>query len=90
MSLIRILLCTSALMLCTWGAGAQMSDSEKRLADLIECKQFKKNADGSWIGAPHAKIGKIMGGGQIFVRGGFKLDGADIATVLDRMCDRKF
>ena len=46
-------------MLCTWAAWAQMSDSEKRLADLIDCKQFKKNADGSWIGAPHAKIGKI-------------------------------
>ena len=83
---------TAKMLLATWTllwpslTAAQMSDAEQKLASLVDCQQFKKNADGSWTGAPDARIGKIMAGGQVFVRGGFKLDGADIATVLNNRC----
>ena len=71
-------------------SAAQLSPVEKKLADAIDCKFFKKNLDGSWTGGPDAKIGKIMAGGLTFVRGGFKIDGADFVTALDQKCGRKF
>ena len=75
--------------LCVSVTAAQMGDAEKMLADQLDCSHFKRNADGSWTGEPKARIGKIMAGAQTFVRGGFIVGGADIATVLDRKCGRQ-
>ena len=85
----RFFTAVSLATLCVSGSLAQLSDAEKALAGQLECNHFKRNADGSWTGGTMARIGKMMAGAQTFVRGGFKVGGADVATVLDAKCGQQ-
>lgn len=38
----------SSTLLWAYMSSAQMSEAEKKLAELIDCRQFKRNPDASW------------------------------------------
>jgi hypothetical protein len=64
----------------------QQTDAEKALADTINCKDFKRNPDGSWTGGPNAMIGAMQFSNSTVDLHGFNINGADVAVVLDQKC----
>ena len=64
----------------------QMTLVEQALADKINCDEWKKNQNGSWISKPGTKIGSYSFSNTTVAPGGWSLDGADVGTVLNKKC----
>jgi hypothetical protein len=74
-------------------ANAQQTDqqtivtkAEAALAAKIKCRDFKKNADGTWTSGPNTKIGVNAFPQHTFDIHGVSIGGADLGTVLNRKC----
>jgi hypothetical protein len=74
-------------------ANAQQTDqqtivtkAEAALADKIKCRDFRKNANGTWTSGPNTKIGVNAFPQHTFNIRGVSIGGADLATVLNRKC----
>jgi len=70
-------------------ANAQQTEAtkaEQALAAKIRCKDFGKNADGTWTSGPDTKIGSNPFSNHTFNIHGVSIGGADVATVLNRKC----
>jgi hypothetical protein len=74
-------------------ANAQQTDqqtivtkAEAALAAKIKCRDFKKNADGTWTSGPNTKIGANAFPQHTFDIHGVSIGGADLATVVNRKC----
>jgi hypothetical protein len=65
---------------------AQMTLVEQALADKINCDEWKKNQNGSWISKPGTKIGSYSFSNTTVAPGDWSLDGADVGTVLNKKC----
>jgi hypothetical protein len=87
------------VVLCLMGtdyinsANAQQADqqtivtkAEAALADKIKCRDFRKNANGTWTSGPNTKIGVNAFPQHTFNVRGVSIGGADLATVLNRKC----
>jgi hypothetical protein len=87
------------VVLCLMGtdyintANAQQTDqqtivtkAEAALADKIKCRDFRKNANGTWTSGPNTKIGVNAFPQHTFNIRGVSIGGADLATVLNRKC----
>jgi hypothetical protein len=64
----------------------QMTVVEQALADKINCDEWKKNQNGSWISKLGTKIGSYSFSNTTVAPGDWSLDGADVGTVLDMKC----
>jgi hypothetical protein len=64
----------------------QMTLVEQALADKINCDEWKKNRNGSWISKRGTKIGSYSFSNTTVAPGDWSLDGADVGTVLDKKC----
>jgi hypothetical protein len=74
-------------------ANAQQTDqqtivpkAEAALAAKIKCRDFRKNANGTWTSHPNTKIGANAFPAHTFDTHGVSIGGADLATVLNRKC----
>src|SRR6516225_10000049 len=74
-------------------ANAQQTDqqiivtkAEAALAAKIKCRDFRKNANGTWTSGPNTKIGASAFPQHTFDVRGVSIGGADLATVLNRKC----
>jgi hypothetical protein len=74
-------------------ANAQQTDqqttvtkAEAALAAKIKCRDFRKNANGTWTSGPNTKIGANAFPQHTFGIRGVSIGGADLATVLNRKC----
>ena len=74
-------------------ANAQQTDqqtivtkAEAALAARIKCRDFRKNANGTWTSGPNTKIGASAFPQHTFDVRGVSIGGADLATVLNRKC----
>jgi hypothetical protein len=65
---------------------AEATKAEAALTAKIRCKDFRKNADGTWTSGPNAKIGINAFSNHTFDIHGVSIGGADLATVLNRKC----
>jgi hypothetical protein len=65
---------------------AQMTLVEQALADQINCDEWKRNQNGSWISKPGTKIGSYSFSNTTVAPGDWSLDGADVGTVLNKKC----
>ena len=87
------------VVLCLMGtdsinsANAQQTDqqtivtkAEAALAAKIKCRDFRKNANGTWTSGPNTKIGASAFPQHTFDVRGVSIGGADLATVLNRKC----
>ena len=87
------------IVLCLMGtdyinsANAQQTDqetivtkAEAALAAKIKCRDFRKNASGTWTSGPNTKIGANAFPQHTFDIRGVSIGGADLATVLNRKC----
>jgi len=85
------------IVLCLMGtdyinsANAQQTDQETivtkaALAAKIKCRDFRKNASGTWTSGPNTKIGANAFPQHTFDIRGVSIGGADLATVLNRKC----
>jgi hypothetical protein len=63
-----------------------LSEYGKQLASTVDCSQFKKTPDGSWISGPNAKIGFMDVPNNKFGKGGFVMGDTDISDVLEAKC----
>ena len=63
-----------------------VSKAEAALAAKIKCRDFRKNANGSWTSGPNTKIGANAFPQHTFDIHGVSIGGADVATVLNRKC----
>jgi hypothetical protein len=66
----------------------QMTVVEQALADKINCDEWKKNQNGSWISKPGTKIGSYSFSNTTVAPGDWSLDGADVGTVLNKKCTK--
>jgi hypothetical protein len=64
----------------------QMTLVEQALADKINCDEWKKNQNGSWISKPDTKIGSYSFSNTTVAPGAWSLDGADVGIVLNTKC----
>ena len=64
----------------------QMTVVEQALADKINCDEWKKNQNGSWISKSGTKIGSYSFSNTTVAPGDWSLDGADVGTVLNKKC----
>jgi hypothetical protein len=72
-------------------ANAQQTETSKAdaaLAAKIRCRDFRKNADGSWTSGPTTKIDTNAFSNHMFDTHGVSIGGSDLATVLNRKCGR--
>ena len=74
-------------------ANAQQTDqqtivtkAEAALAARIKCRDFRKNANGTWTSGRNTKIGASAFPQHTFDVRGVSIGGADLATVLNRKC----
>jgi hypothetical protein len=74
-------------------ANAQQTDqqtivtrAEAALAAKIKCRNFRRNANGTWTSGPNTKIGANAFPQHTFDIRGVSIGGADLATVLSRKC----
>ena len=87
------------VVLCLMGtdsinsANAQQTDqqtivtkAEAALAAKIKCRDFRKNANGTWTSGPNTQIGANAFPQHTFDIRGVSIGGADLATVLNRKC----
>ncbi|MGB8628823.1 MAG: hypothetical protein WCD69_05440, partial [Xanthobacteraceae bacterium] len=58
--------------------------AEAALASKIQCKDFRKNSDGTWTSGPNTKIGANDFPVLTFDTHGVSIGGSDLATVLNR------
>jgi hypothetical protein len=63
-----------------------VTKAEAALAAKIKCRDFKKNANGTWTSGPNTKIGANAFPQHTFDIRGVSIGGADLATVLNRKC----
>ena len=63
-----------------------VTKAEAALAAKIKCRDFKKNADGTWTSGPNTKIGANAFPQHTFDIHGVSIGGADLGTVLNRKC----
>ena len=86
--LLGLLLCLAMITYCNSANSdpAQKSNAEAALADKIECKDFRKNSDGTWTSGPNVKVGSNPFSNLTFEKERVTIGGADLATVLDRKC----
>jgi hypothetical protein len=82
---------------CINSANAQQTDqqtdqqtivtkAEAALAAKIKCRDFRKNANGTWTSGPNTKVGANAFPQHTFDIRGVSIGGADLATVLNRKC----
>jgi hypothetical protein len=76
------------LIVQSWPVLAQMTVTEQALADKINCDEWKKNQNGSWISKPGTKIGSYSFSNTTVAPGDWSLDGADFGTVLNKKCTK--
>jgi len=89
--LFSLALCLAAAVYVN-SANAQQTETSKAeaaLAAKIKCKDFRKNADGTWTSSPNTKIGNNAFSNHTFDTHGVSIGGADLATVLNRKCGRR-
>jgi hypothetical protein len=83
------IIAAAGLLIAQSGSGlAQMTAVEQALADQIKCDEWKRNQNGSWISKPDTKIGSYSFSNTTVALGAWSLDGADVATVLNKKCAR--
>jgi hypothetical protein len=63
-----------------------VTKAEAALAAKIKCRDFKKNANGTWTSGPNTKIGANAFPQHTFGIRGVSIGGADLAAVLNRKC----
>ena len=63
-----------------------VTKAEAALAAKIKCRDFRKNANGTWTSGPNTKIGASAFPQHTFDVRGVSIGGADLATVLNRKC----
>ena len=63
-----------------------VTKAEAALAAKIKCRDFRKNANGTWASGPNTKIGASAFPQHTFDVRGVSIGGADLATVLNRKC----
>jgi len=63
-----------------------VTKAEAALAARIKCRDFRKNANGTWTSGPNTKIGASAFPQHTFDVRGVSIGGADLATVLNRKC----
>jgi hypothetical protein len=63
-----------------------VTKAEAALAAKIKCRDFRKNANGTWTSGPNTKIGANAFPQHTFDIRGVSIGGADLATVLNRKC----
>jgi len=76
------------LIVQSWPVLAEMTVMEQALADKINCDEWKKNQNGSWISKPGTKIGSYSFSNTTVAPGDWSLDGADFGTVLNKKCTK--
>jgi hypothetical protein len=64
----------------------KVTNDEAALTAKIKCKDFRKNAGGTWTSGPNTKIGTKDFSDHTFDAHGVSIGGADLATVLNRKC----
>jgi hypothetical protein len=83
----RFIILSAGFFIAQSGPGlTQMTVVEQALADKINCDEWKKNQNGSWISKPGTKIGSYSFSNTTVAPGAWSLDGADVGTVLDKKC----
>jgi hypothetical protein len=83
------IIAAAGLLIAQAGSGlAQMTAVEQALADQINCDEWKKNQNGSWISKPGTKIGSYSFSNTTIAPGAWLLDGADLGTVLNKKCSK--
>jgi hypothetical protein len=65
-----------------------MTAVEQALPDQINCDEWKKNQNESWISKPGTKIGSYSFSNTTVAPGDWSLDGADVGTVLNKKCTK--
>ena len=63
-----------------------VTKAEAALAAKIKCRDFRKNANGTWTSGPNTQIGANAFPQHTFDIRGVSIGGADLATVLNRKC----
>jgi hypothetical protein len=63
-----------------------VTKAEAALAAKIKCRDFRKNANGTWTSGPNTKIGANAFPQHTFDVRGVSIGGADLATVLNGKC----
>jgi hypothetical protein len=83
----RFIVLSAGFLIAQSGPGlTQMTVVEQALADKINCDEWKKNQNGSWISKPGTKIGSYSFSNTTVAPGAWLLDGADVGAVLNKKC----
>jgi hypothetical protein len=90
MILLALALLTSGVTVSSTGITMSSADQPKAgthaAIATVECRAFRKNADGSWTSIKASKAGSVSISAGVTVSAGVTIDGVDIGQSLNETC----
>jgi hypothetical protein len=88
LKIINCLACAAALLCASPILSlAQWIHPEDQFSEVIDCGQWRENADGSWDTGPNARLpGMLLSNSKGLRLSNVYVDGVDVAALLERKC----